>query len=113
MEHVVYVILFHMQTHQLGDKVMFYLQESAAAQQLNKLKSLPSKDGPLTVFVKPSTAPKGIHDDGGGRRGGGRGGRGGGQRRGAGPYQSDVGGISNSGDAIMQESHLDVIQVNM
>ena len=104
------------QMHQLGDKVMFYLEDPRAAKELSNVKTITSKDGPLVVTVYPSAPPKGIHDGGrGGGRGGGGGGGGGGHRRGAAPYERhrDKGGMDSSDDVVMEEGSAEVIQVHM
>lgn len=75
------------QVHQLGDKVLFFVEEHRAAQELKNVGNLPSKGGPLTIIVKPSGPPKnkGGHDSSRGRGGSSRGGssRGGSSRGGS------------------------------
>lgn len=53
-----------LQIHQLGDKVLFFVEEPRAAEELKSLGKIQSKSGQLTVLVKPSGPPKGVHDSG-------------------------------------------------
>lgn len=64
------------QIHVRGDKLMFFIEESHAAEQMKELRSIQSRDGALPIAVKSCPPP----DSDGGR--GGRGGGGGGDRRG-------------------------------
>jgi len=126
--HIVFLPLFYhtplfpsSQTHQLGDKVMFYIDDSRAANQLKSLGSIPSKDGDLRVVVKPSPPPKGLDGGGGGDRGGGsRGGARPDSRRGGGGARSPLGSFFErkrdedddmGGDVTMTENVIEIIQV--
>ena len=71
------------QVHSKGDKLMFFIEESRAANEMKRL-------GDSAIVVKPSPPPRGIGGGGGGGRGGG-GERGGGSwgKGGSGGWQND------------------------
>ena len=50
--------------HVKGDKVMFFVEESRAANQLKKLGELECRDGSLPILVKPCPPPRGAGEDG-------------------------------------------------
>ena len=82
---------------------MFFINDTRAANQLKQLGQVQSRDGPLTVLVKPCPPPKGSgqgdRQDGGSRfesaqRGRGRGALG-----------------SRDGDEVMEEDPTEVVKV--
>ena len=92
-----------LQIHQLGEKLMFFVNDTRAANQLKKLGQVQSRNGPLTVLVKPCPPPKGSGQsdkrDGESRfvsapRGRGRGGHG-----------------NRDGDEIMEEDPTEIVKV--
>ena len=47
-----------MQIHKLGEKLMFFINDTRAANQLKQLGQVQSRDGPLSIFVKQCPPPK-------------------------------------------------------
>ena len=115
----------------MGDKLMFFIEDNRAASSLKKYGEMETRDGPLSIYVKPSPPPKG--SGGGGGRGGGRGGGGGGgsdgsdsgEGGGVGSYhQRQRGGRGNrrgrggvfsrvDGDSLMEEDASAVVMVSV
>lgn len=98
-----------LQVHQLGEKVMFFVDDTRAANQLKQLGQVQTRDGPLTVLVKPCPPPKGSgqgeKQDGGSRFESGPRGRGRGRGR---------GGLgSRDGDEVMEEDPTEVVKVQV
>ena len=119
-----------LQVHVMGDKLMFFIEDNRAASSLKKYGEMETRDGPLSIYVKPSPPPKG--SSGGGGRGGGRGGGGGGsdgsdsgESGGVGSYhQRQRGGRGNrrgrggvfsrvDGDISMEEDASAVVKVSV
>ena len=90
--------------HQLGEKLMFFVNDTKTANQLKKVGQIQSRDGPLVVLVKPSPPPKG----------GGKSDRQDSDRK----FESAArgwgkGGLGSSdGDEIMEEDPTEVVKVH-
>ena len=93
---------FLFQVHQLGDKLMFFVNDTRAANQLKQLGQIQSRDGPLTVMVKPSPPPKG----------GGPGGKQEGGTRFESAPRFRVKGVRD-GDEVMEEDPTEVVKVRL
>ena len=88
------------QVHSKGDKLMFFIEESRAANEMKRL-------GDSAIVVKPSPPPRGIGGGGGGGGRGGGGERGGGSwgRGGSGGWQND-----SQGDRRVQRRESDMME---
>lgn len=86
---------------------MFFVNDSRAANQLKQLGQIQSRNGPLTVLVKPSPPPRSGRQDGG--SGSGSGGRG---RFDSAPRVGMRGGLGGrDGDEVMEEDPTEVVRV--
>ena len=103
--------------HVKADKLMFFVEESRAAEQLKELRSIQSRHGELPIAVKPSPPPRG--EGGSGSGGGGSSGVGGvgGGGEGGPPWRKE--GFSGrrmqqrgEGDVTMEEDSAAVLLVS-
>lgn len=99
------------------------MEENRAAQELKDLNAIESKEGPLTIVVRPSNPPTRRGEDSGASRGRGGGGGGRGARGGSSGPQFKAPRFSNPGarfasgrrddDVSMDEDYSDVLKVSV